>query len=278
MFAFYSSNDLACFDLDGNLKWVRGLAIENPTTRNDVGMSSSPIVHGNLVIVQLENQGASFAAGIDVKTGKTVWRIDREQDAAWCSPIILPGKSPEEDVLILQSKSSITANDARTGRELWKYETSPHTIASSTTCGESVYLPANGLHRIKFDLEKDKGEVLWGEKRLRGDSASPVVDGDKAYVVKPPGILMCADTGEGNTLWQVRLQGPFWATAVIADGKWYGVNHKGLVQVVDISGEKGELIAEIQVDPAILASPAVADNAIYFRSDQHLWKVAKPKR
>ena len=181
-------------------------------------------------------------------------------------------------MLILQSKSSITANDPQTGRELWKYETSPHTIASSTTCGESVYLPANGLHRIKFDLDKDQGEVLWGQRRLRGDNASPVVDGNKAYVVKSPGILMCADTEKGKTLWQVRLQGPFWATPVIADGKWFGVNHKGLVQIVDISGEKGKLVAEIQGDPDILASPAVADDAIYFRSDRHLWKVAKPKK
>lgn len=274
VFAFYSSNDLACFDLDGNLEWLRGLAYESPTTRNDVGMSSSPIVWGNLVIVQLENQGASFAAGIDADTGTDVWRIDREADAAWCSPVILPGRTAEDDLLILQSRSSITANDPKTGRQVWQYETSPHTIASCTTSGDSVYLPANGLHRIRFE-SAGGGEVLWGERRLRGDNASPVVDGDKAYVIKPPGILMCADAKTGEELWQLRLEGPFWATPVLAGGKWIGVNHRGLVQIVDVSGESGKKLSEIQVDPDILASPAVAGNALYFRGDRRLWKVQK---
>jgi len=71
IFAFYSSNDLACFDLDGNLLWFRGLAYDHPTTRNDVGMGSSPLVVGDTVIVQCQNQGESFAAGIDTATGET---------------------------------------------------------------------------------------------------------------------------------------------------------------------------------------------------------------
>ncbi len=277
IFAFYSSNDLACFDLDGNLKWIRGLAYENPSTRNDVGMSSSPVVYGDLVIVQLENQGESFATGIDAETGRTVWRIEREKDAAWCSPIILPGETPEQDVLILQSRSSITANDPRTGRQVWRYETSPHTIASCTTSGANIYLPANGLHRIRFDGAEGRGEVLWGERRLRGDNASPIVDGDKAYVIKPPGILLCADAATGDIHWQLRLKGPFWATPVLADGKWIGVNHKGEVQIVDVTGDEGRLLAEIQIEPGILASPAIASNAIYFRGDRYLVKVKQTR-
>ena len=57
VFAFYSSNDLACFDLDGNLLWFRGLAYERPLTRNDVGMGSSPLVVGDTVVVQMEEPG-----------------------------------------------------------------------------------------------------------------------------------------------------------------------------------------------------------------------------
>ena len=63
IFAFYSSNDLACLDLDGNLKWFRGLAYDFPHAGNDVGMSSSPLVVGDVVVAQVECQGDSFAAG-----------------------------------------------------------------------------------------------------------------------------------------------------------------------------------------------------------------------
>jgi outer membrane protein assembly factor BamB len=77
VFAFYSSNDLACLDLDGNLKWFRGLAHDFPHAGNDVGMSSSPVVLGDVVITQIECQGDSFAAGIDKHTGESRWRIVR---------------------------------------------------------------------------------------------------------------------------------------------------------------------------------------------------------
>ena len=53
-FAFYSSNDLACMDLDGNLLWYRGLAYDRPKAGNDVGMSSSPVVANGIVVAQVE--------------------------------------------------------------------------------------------------------------------------------------------------------------------------------------------------------------------------------
>ena len=77
-------------------------------------------------------------------------------------------------------------------------------------------------------------------------------------------------------LWQVRLKGPIWATPVAADGHLYVVNHDGLIQVVRL-GEQGELVGTSQIDRGILASPAVADAALYFRSDAHLWKIAFPR-
>ena len=113
---------------------------------------------------------------------------------------------------------------------------------------------------------------LWYQDRLRSDNCSPVVQGPRAYVVKPPGILMCADTADGKMLWQLRLKGPFWATPVLADGRLYCVNHDGLVQVVEL-GDEGKLSGTSQIDEAVLASPAIADGAIYLRSNANLWKI-----
>ncbi len=275
IFAFYSSNDLACFDLAGNLLWFRGLAHECPTTRNDVGMASSPLVVGDTVVVQLQNQGESFAAGIDTATGKTRWRIDREQDAVWSSPAVLRGAASAEDIVLLVSRSALTAHDPRTGEQLWQHETSCHTTASPTTCEGHVYLPANGLHRLKYDPATRKAELLWYESRLRSGNASPVVHDGRVYVTKTEGIVTCADVADGKTLWQVRVKGPVWATPVLADGHLYVVNHAGLVHVVRL-GEKGELVGTNELDPGVLATPAVADGALFFRTDDHLWKVAFP--
>lgn len=276
VFAFYSSNDLACFDLDGNLLWLRGLSYDYPGARNDNAMASSPLVIGDTVIVQMQNLGESFAAGLDAGTGETRWRLDCEPEAIWSSPTVLRGRTPEEDVVLMQSRSTFAAFDPRSGKRLATYDHWCDTIASATTCGGTIYLPAGGLHALQFDRAAGTLKLLWQEQRLRGGSASPVAFAGRVYIIKSPGVLVCADAADGRILWQLRLQGPIWATPVLADGHLYVVNHPGLVQVVRL-GEKGELVGTSQLDPAVLASPAVAGGAIYFRSDTHLWKVAFPK-
>jgi len=274
IFAFYSSNDLACFDLEGNLKWFRGLAYEHPKARNDVGMASSPAVIRDTVIVQIENQGDSFAAGLDTATGETRWLKAREDGAIWSSPAVLPGATREQDVVLMQSRSKLTAQNAHTGEHLWEYETSCHTMSSALVAGGIVYLPSHGLHSLKPQPDGRGFERLWYEQRLSSGPSSPVAQGGRVYTLKSPGILVCGDAKTGEVLWQLRLKGPFWASARIAGGHAYCVNHAGEVQVVRLDDDKGELVATNQIDKAILASPAVADGAIYFRSDEHLWKVA----
>lgn len=275
VYAFYSSNDLACFDLDGNLQWFRGLARENPSMRNDVGMASSPLVVRDVLIVQCENQGESFIMGLDAVSGKTLWRRPRDQDAIWSSPIVLRGPTPQQDLVLFHGRGKFSAHDPTSGEPVWEYEASCHTTASATTSGNRVYLPANGIHSLRHDPATRTVELLWNQRLLRGGNASPVVSEGRVYVVKPPAILVCGHAETGDVLWQLRLKGPVWATTLVADGHAYVVNHAGLLQVVRL-GEQGELVGEYQLDAGILASPAVADGAIYFRSDRHLWKFAKP--
>jgi len=274
VFAFYSSNDLACFDLDGNLQWLRGLAYERPLTRNDVGMGSSPLVVGDTVVVQMEDQGASWAAGIDAATGETRWTLDRPHEATWTTPTALPGPDPAESLVLLQSKPYLSAHDPRTGQEIFRYKAGCSTIASNAVAGACIYVPSEGLVALRYDRATGNLEELWRERRLQPETASPVVDGNRLYVIKSGGVLVCADAASGKVLWQLRLRGPFWATPVVAGGHLYAVNHDGLVQVVRL-GSQGTPVSTAQIDKGILASPAVADGAVYFRSNQHVWKFAR---
>jgi len=83
IFAFFSSNDLACLSLNGELLWYRGLGYDYPKAGNDVGMASSPVVVDGAVIVKVEAQGDSFAAAIDAERGENLWRIKRPQMSNW---------------------------------------------------------------------------------------------------------------------------------------------------------------------------------------------------
>jgi len=272
--ALWSSNDLACFDLEGNLKWFRGLGYESPSTRNDVGMAASPLIVQDTVVVQLECQEESFAAGIDIQSGLTRWRVPREKAAAWTSPTVLRGRTPEEDLVLLQSRSRLTLHDPRTGRELAANEHFCHTISTLTTLGDRIFRPNQGVEAMRWDRHKGQLVSLWEEPRLKSGNASPVVCDGRLYLLKSAGILVCASADNGETLWQVRLKGPIWATPVIADGHLYAVSHGGLVQVVQL-GQEGKVVYSGELDRGLLASPAVAGGAIYFRSDSSLFKFAK---
>ena len=83
VFALFSSNDLCAFDLDGNLLWLRGLMFDYANASNSLGMAQSPVVLDGTLVVQSENDSESFAAGLDVATGRNKWKLDRPKAANW---------------------------------------------------------------------------------------------------------------------------------------------------------------------------------------------------
>jgi outer membrane protein assembly factor BamB len=277
IFAFYSSNDLVCLDLDANLLWYRGLGLDYPKAGNDVGMSSSPLVTGDTVIVQVECQGDSFAAGIDTTTGENRWRIDRPKGANWVSPAILRGPDGKDLVLLLSS-DGIAAYDPRSGEQRWKFEAKSGGIPSATATGNRVYIPAGGLTAL--DITGTSPSLAWESNKLATANASPVVHDGKVYVLNRAGVLTCGSEEKGDDLWQLRLKGTFWATPVIASDHLYACNKDGQCFVVELggkdSGAKGKLVHTAEMGEAFYGSPAVAHNALYLRGEKSLFKIAAP--
>jgi outer membrane protein assembly factor BamB len=280
IFAFYSSNDLVCLDLDGHLQWFRGLAFDYPAAGNDAGMASSPVVAGDTVVVQIESQGESFAAGIDKRTGEDRWRIKRQKLPNWSSPVVVRDAATKREVVLLQSAETLSAHDPATGDEVWSYDHRNDGITSSVVAGEILYAPAAGAGVRALRMPSDTAgiEVAWTQNKLGFGAASPVVYGDNIYTVNRAGVLNCGRTKDGEVLWQLRLKGAFWSTPLAAGGHLYAANQDGEVFVVRLAGEKadtkGEIVATNAMNEAIFASPAIADSALFYRGAKHLWKIS----
>ena len=257
IFAFYSSNDVVCLDLDGNLQWLRGLTHDFPNASNSLGMSSSPI---------------------DTATGKARWKKVRPKKANWTSPTLWQN-GDSEALALLQSSAGIEAVDPRTGETQWKFGDGASTIPSSVVTTDSLLVPSNGLTALRLgeELEGDAAspEVLWNDRKLGPGTSSPIVVDGKVFVVNRAGVLQAADVNTGSLLWRLRLKGPFSATPVAAGKHLIFFNEKGDAQVVDISGAEGEIVGENTVGETILSTPAISDNEMFVRSDGHLWKIAK---
>ncbi len=274
IFAFYSSNDLICLDLDGNLLWYRGLAFDFPKAGNDIGMASSPVVADETVIVQIESQGESFVTGVDVATGESRWRVDRARNPNWVSPVVMPGKRGGRTSVIFQSASGLVGHDVRTGEQLWKFELPCETTPSLAVSEDRIYVPANGLTALDLPANATTPALAWNSSQLNPYPASPVVAADRVYAVNSSGVLSCGDLKDGKRLWQVRLGGRHWSTPVVAGNRIFCINADGKAKVVQL-GETGKVVGSNDFGEAIKSSPAVSDGALYVRSDRYLWKIAK---
>ncbi len=275
IYALYSSNDLICLDLEGNLLWMRGLTLDYPNASNSLGMASSPIVVGDTLIAQIENDSESFAAGFDLETGVNKWKLDRPKAANWTSPTVL--EIGKDEVVALQSSKGILAVLPDTGSPLFQFGSGASTIPSSAAIGDQLYIPSNGLTAITAKSDGSVPEAAWNESAQRPGTASPIVLGDKVFVINNAGVLNCADRSTGNRLWRTRLKPPFSGSPVAgSDSFLYIFSESGVGQVVDVSGEEGEIVSEIELGETVLSTPSLDTNALYIRSDQHLWKFSQP--
>jgi outer membrane protein assembly factor BamB len=273
IYAFFSSNDLICVDIDGNLRWARGLTYDYPKAFNDVGMSSSPIVVDGVVIAQVECQVDSFVAGIDAKTGENKWRIDRPKGMNWASPVALnqPGKG---NLVVLQSATDLSAHDPASGKEVWKVDMKCNFIASTVAANGKLFVPLSGGVTALELPETGAPKSLWSTNKLRPGSASAVTQGNNVLTLNGP-VLNCGNATDGSIKWQLRLKGKqFWATPIVAGDHIYCFSAEGGAEVIKIGDDKGEVVSTAEFGERIYGSPAVGNDGMFIRGDKFLYKVA----
>ncbi len=272
VFSLFSSCDLVCLTTDGQLQWVRGLALDHPKTGNDVSMSSSPAVCGGVVAVLLENQGDSFAAGIDAQTGETRWQIDRTRQSNWSSPqsVTLGDSTP---AFVFQGSDGVSIVRASDGELLHRFAMQSDRTSSATFAPPMIIVPGEETTALRID--STGVEVAWKSNRLRPQRCSPVVAGERIYIGRGS-VLMGGTMVDGEVTWQKRLPGieTVWATPIATGSGIFVFDAGGNVAVVRDDGEDAEVIAQSVIGEAMHATPAVVGDAIYLRTDFAVVKIA----
>jgi outer membrane protein assembly factor BamB len=273
VYALFATGDLAALDLDGNLLWYRSLVGDYPDITNQVGMASSPVLWKNVLLLPMENAGDSFAAGIDTKTGKNLWRVKRPRVINWATPRVVERDGRTE--ALFQTGADLTAYDPKTGKELWSLKDQGTSDIVSSIEGEGLlFVPGQDFLALKPGKAGQAPEIVWKSSRLRSNFGSPVYHEGRIYGLAGKIALNCLDARNGKLLWQQRIRGPFSATPIIADGKAYVVAEDGVVTVVKL-GPEPEILAQNPLGETILATPAVANGALYLRSDRTLFCVGR---
>ena len=171
--------------------------------------------------------------------------------------------------------------DVQDGRELWRvcygegYSVIPRPVFAHGLLFVSSSFDVPVLYAIKPDGaagDSSATHVAWSSRKAAPHSASTLVLGDELYFVSDAGIATCADARTGDVLWSERLGGGFSASPFAAEGRVYFQNEAGVGFVVK-AGKTYELLATNDLGERTLASAAVADGALFLRSETHLWKI-----
>ncbi len=273
VYALFSSCDLICLNLDGSLAWMRGLALDHPKAGNDISMSSSPALVDGVLCVQLENQGDSFAMGIDSLTGKTLWTVERNRRANWTTP--QPIKLGDgTSAFVMQDSDSIEMLNAKTGEQMHSFTAKCDTTASCTYAPPYILVPGDETTALKLDATGV--EIAWQNNRLRPQRCSPVVLKDRIYMGRGS-VLVAGNLEDGEVVWQQRLPeiSEVWASPLITANGIFVFDSHGKVVVVEDNGESAEVVAQPVIGESILATPAAVGDSLYLRTDNSVIRVAK---
>lgn len=284
------SEGLFCYDTDGNPVWKKDLGIlevgSSYAKDTQWGYSSSPIIHDGQVYIQCDTRNANYVMALDVKTGKQIWKTARNDDPTYATPTI----ARQGDVLqlLVNGYKHMGAYDARTGKELWKLQGGGDVpvprpfmadglvYMASAHGGKARVFAINPEARGDISLEEgssSNGKVVWSSTEIRTYMQTPVYYRGYLYCCRNTGIMGSFDAKTGELLYKERLgrggKLGFTASAVAADGKLYYTSEEGDVFVVK-AGPKFELLATNPLGEICMASPAISEGTLFFRTRNHL--------
>ena len=295
LYAYFGNVGLFAYSLDGKPLW--NTRFDPQPMYLDFGTAASPVVHDGKVFVVHDNDGKSFAAAIDARTGKQLWKVDRDlpsrgMTSGWSTPYVWKHNARTELVVI--GRQHAVSYSPETGKEIWRIggltgQSTPTPVAAdgllylaTGSQGESnrpVFAVRPGA---SGDISLAKGEesnqfVAWFHPRASAYTSSPLVYRGRMYVVNDNGILTVFDSKTGKEIYKARAGGSgntFSASPWAADGKIYLLSEDGFTFVIE-AGDKYVELAKNSLDEMSFASPALAPNTVFMRTQTKLYRIGK---
>ena len=291
--AFFGSEGVYTYDLKGKLLWKKDLGVLDagyfmvPEAQWETG--SSPVIHDGVVIIQADVQKGSFLAAFDAATGRELWRAPRADVPTWGTPTVHMVKGQPQ--VIVNGMRHAGAYDFKTGKEVWKLSGGGDIPVPTPVVSDGlIYItnahgPMSPVYAIRDTASRRHQPGRQGRRATR---ASPGATRATAatcarrwsyrglvYIVRYNGILTVYDAKTGERKYQERLAGgtsAFTASPVAADGKVYLASEDGQVFVLK-AGPAYELVTLNDMGAAVLATPAISEGRLLFRTPQHLMAI-----
>lgn len=289
---FGSIGVLAAWDANGKPLWKKDIGILNSGWFFDPdfqwGHSSSPIIHGNTVIVQADQYKQSFLAAYDLTSGKEVWRTERDEISTWGTPTVLQATGRAE---LVTNGTKIRGYDPATGTLLWTLGPNSEVTVGTPVVGDGLiyvtagYPPVRPVYAVRpgssgdISLPKDKSSsdaIAWSNNNEGTYIPTPLFYDGLLYTLGNNGVLTVYEGKTGVRIYRSRVGGggSFSASPVAADGRLYVPSEDGDIFVVR-AGRTYEQLAKNEMKEVIMATPAISDGLIIVRTLGHVYGIGE---
>jgi outer membrane protein assembly factor BamB len=282
LYVHFGTLGTACLDTSrGNVIWTnRELTVDHKE-----GPGSSPVLCGDVLILNFDGVDSQYVAALDKHSGKLVWRRDRpgphnpvpDFRKAYCTPLVIETNGRKE--LISPGANRVIAYDPLTGDELWSVHYAGFSNVPRPVLADGLLVVDTGYMKPQLWAIRPGGSgdvtdrnVVWRCTRHAPANPSPVAIGQEVYMVSDAGIASCLDAATGKTLWQERLGGNFSSSPLAGDGHIYFASEEGITTVIEAS-RKFHRLADNKLAGRMLASPAVIGKSMVIRTDEFLYRI-----
>lgn len=296
-YSFGATGHLHCFNAsDGTVLWQRDLLDQYKIRMPNWGIAASPIIEGELIIVQIAGEGNACICAFDKTTGAERWKA-LPDDASYSAPIII--EQVGQRVLMCWTGDRAVGLEPATGQLHWEHpmpwKSWPIAIATPVLHQDLLVLSESHRGTTVLRLSEDELQVeeVWSRKKsdledgkaLHCLNSTPYVDGDHIYGADSRGILRCLRLDTGVQVWEDDSAVPEDRFATIhlipnGDRTWL-FNERGELIIAQLSPRGYNEISRAKlIDPTLpqlnrrggvtWSHPAFAYRHVFARNDEEL--------
>ena len=278
VYASFGSFGTYCYDFEGNLKWARDLGPLH--TRLGWGEAVTPVISGNSLLLNYDQEANSALICLDASSGLTRWAAKRDEKTSWNTPLVAEHEGRKQ--VITNGTNRIRSYDLETGELIWSCGGMTINAIPSAVKFDAAAICMSGYRgalAVSIPLSSqgdlgDKGKVNWRYASGTPYVPSPVLVGDKLYFTSandPLLTILDAKTGkpvlEKERLPQLKS---FYASPVSAAGRVYFTDRSGTTVVLK-AGESLEVMGMNKLDGTFDASPILVGKQLFLRSERFLY-------
>jgi len=279
--AFFGSYGVYCLTVEGEEVWRRDLG--DMKVKHGHGEGATPALWGNTVVVNWDHEGPSFVVALDKRTGKELWRTERDEPTSWATPIVVEHQG--RPLVVVSGTKAVRAYDLKTGEVVWWARGLSHNVVASPLAANGMVW-AGSSYEVKrmmaIDLDGAEGDItetdriVWRRARSTPYVPSPLLVGEWLYFLNHyQGFLVRvrAATGEQPTRPARVGMTSFYASPVSASGRIYLTDLEGTTLVFRDEAGRLELLARNELDEGVSASAALVGTMLYLRGERHLYGI-----